>query len=99
MGEIKPDLNHARRFPRGAPDGDMLDLEDDQLQDHHHSISDPENHHSVTDPGNDHSYGNCNRAFYNHLVKSRDTVRTKTGNSINSKSSGVSVTRVTSSYH
>merc|ERR1719393_221637 len=48
-GQKTPDLNNEMRFLRGAPDDSILTLEDDQLQDHHHDISDPGHEHQYTD--------------------------------------------------
>ena len=113
-GEFTPDLNNARRFLRGGPDSSMLNLEDDQLQDHKHIFSDPGHHHTVTDPGHSHGYkdevnvnyyhstdcgSHCDRANgHNHFDNSKTTSSRSTGISIQSHSSGVSVTGVTSSY-
>ena len=113
-GELTPDLNHARRFLRGGPDSSMLTLEEDQLQDHKHVFSDPGHYHGVTDPGHYHSYndevnenhyhdagcgGSCGRADRaNNKDNSRTTGHKSTGISVDSQSTGVSVTGVTSSY-
>ena len=48
-GKRTPDLNGERRFLRGGPDGDMLKLEEDQLQDHKHKITDPGHKHPYVD--------------------------------------------------
>ena len=113
-GELTPDLNHARRFLRGGPDSSMLTMEEDQLQDHKHVFSDPGHYHGVTDPGHYHSYndevnenhyhdagcgGSCGRADRaNNKDNSRTTGHKSTGISVDSQSTGVSVTGVTSSY-
>ena len=48
-GQLTPDLNGERRFLRGAPDSEMLTMEEDQMQDHKHNISDPGHTHSYID--------------------------------------------------
>jgi len=55
-GQFTPNLNGEKRFLRGGGDGEQLKMEDDQLQDHKHDISDPGHKHSVIDPGHKHSY-------------------------------------------
>ena len=48
-GKITPNLNSERRFLRGGSDADMLKLEEDQLEDHAHKVSDPGHNHPFTD--------------------------------------------------
>ena len=48
-GQNTPDLNKGRRFLRGGPDNEVLHLEEDQMQDHHHNIIDPEHSHVYKD--------------------------------------------------
>ena len=50
-GKKVPDLNGERRFLRGGPDEDLLTLEDDQVQDHHHTVVDPGHSHPYFDEG------------------------------------------------
>ena len=52
-GKRVPDLNGERRFLRGGPEENVLNLEDHQMQDHAHGID-----HTITlhDPGHHHSY-------------------------------------------
>ena len=81
----------------------MLNLEDDQMQDHRHSTSDPGHYHSVDDPGHYHSHndkliqdlnyhdcecgGNCGRA---------NGFSTKTeSHSTGSKNTGISIDKET----
>ena len=40
-GKKVPDLNGERRFLRGGADQDVLSLEEDQMEDHGHTVSDP----------------------------------------------------------
>ena len=40
-----PDLNGERRFLRGGPDSSVLNLEEDQLQNHEHTFYDPGHSH------------------------------------------------------
>ena len=56
-GKKVPDLNGERRFLRGGPDEDLLTLEDDQVQDHHHIVVDPGHSHPFTD----HAYCKCHK--------------------------------------
>jgi len=55
-GRTTPDLNGEKRFLRGGADGEVLVLEDDQLQNHEHEVFDPGHKHGVTDPGHTHMY-------------------------------------------
>jgi len=48
-GKVTPNLNGERRFLRGGSDTDMLKLEEDQLQDHKHKVTDPGHNHQFTD--------------------------------------------------
>ena len=48
-GKVTPNLNGERRFLRGGSDADMLKLEEDQLEDHAHKVSDPGHNHPFTD--------------------------------------------------
>ena len=48
-GQLTPDLNGGRRFLRGAPDSEMLRMEEDQMQDHRHTVSDPGHTHPYVD--------------------------------------------------
>ena len=56
-GKNVPNLNGERRFLRGGPDEDLLTLEDDQVQDHHHIVVDPGHSHPFTD----HAYCKCHK--------------------------------------
>ena len=40
-GQRVPDLKGERRFLRGGADQDVLSLEEDQMEDHGHTVSDP----------------------------------------------------------
>merc|ERR1712192_122696 len=48
-GLLTPDLNGEKRFLRGASEEDMLTLEEDQIQDHKHEITDPGHNHDYVD--------------------------------------------------
>merc|ERR1711990_772147 len=48
-GQLTPDLNGEKRFLRGASDSEMLTLEEDQMQDHKHDVSDPGHSHTYDD--------------------------------------------------
>jgi len=48
-GQLTPNLNGGRRFLRGASEEDMLTLEEDQIQDHMHKLSDPGHNHGYVD--------------------------------------------------
>ena len=48
-GQLTPDLNNGRRFLRGGQDKDALTLEEDMVQSHAHSLSDPGHRHGYTD--------------------------------------------------
>jgi hypothetical protein len=48
-GQLTPNLNGEKRFLRGASDSEMLTLEEDQMQDHKHQVSDPGHSHSYID--------------------------------------------------
>merc|ERR1712126_59765 len=44
-GRSTPNLNGEKRFLRGGDDSNMLVMEDDQMQDHVHDVSDPGHSH------------------------------------------------------
>merc|ERR1719391_1865690 len=48
-GKVTPNLNGERRFLRGGSDSDMLKLEEDQLEEHTHKVTDPGHKHPFTD--------------------------------------------------
>ena len=48
-GQRTPDLNNEMRFLRGAPDGSVLTLEEDMIQDHQHEVEDPGHSHGYQD--------------------------------------------------
>merc|ERR1719391_1437396 len=48
-GQLTPNLNGEKRFLRGASDSDVLNLEEDQMQDHKHQVSDPGHTHDYND--------------------------------------------------
>ena len=48
-GKRVPNLNGEKRFLRGGLDEDVLKMEDDQIQDHVHSIYDPGHEHEFKD--------------------------------------------------
>merc|ERR1719264_357430 len=48
-GGKTPDLNGEKRFLRGASDSEVLSMEEDQMQDHKHQVSDPGHTHGYID--------------------------------------------------
>ena len=48
-GQLTPNLNGEKRFLRGSSDSEMLTMEEDQMQDHKHQVSDPGHSHSYDD--------------------------------------------------
>merc|ERR1712198_781654 len=48
-GQLTPDLNGEKRFLRGALDSEVLTLEEDQMQDHKHNVTDLGHTHSYDD--------------------------------------------------
>ena len=48
-GKRVPNLNGEKRFLRGGPDCSVLNMEDDQLQNHEHLVSDPGHTHVYED--------------------------------------------------
>jgi len=48
-GKLTPDLNGEKRFLRGSSDRDVLTLEEDQMQDHQHTLRDPGHEHPYED--------------------------------------------------
>ena len=48
-GQRVPDLNGERRFLRGGSDQDVLSLEEDQMEDHGHTVDDPGHTHAYVD--------------------------------------------------
>ena len=62
-GKLTPDLNGEKRFLRGNSDRDVLTLEEDQIQDHHHALADPGHAHPYVDkyPNEGHPDGHGRR--------------------------------------
>ena len=92
-GKIVPNLNGERRFLRGGNDGDVLKLEDDQIQSHEHIFNDPGHTHVYDDEymsgptagvGPDNSDHNLDKWDHPH---SRVTNSAKTGISVGGVSS------------
>ena len=48
-GKLTPDLNGEKRFLRGNSDSNVLNLEEDQMQDHKHTLTDPGHGHPFVD--------------------------------------------------
>ena len=48
-GHLTPNLNGEKRFLRGASDSEVLTMEEDQMQDHKHQVSDPGHTHDYND--------------------------------------------------
>jgi len=48
-GQLTPNLNGEKRFLRGASDSEVLTLEEDQMQDHKHIVTDPGHTHGYVD--------------------------------------------------
>jgi len=48
-GQHTPNLNGEKRFLRGGSDSEVLTMEEDQMQDHEHRVSDPGHSHSYVD--------------------------------------------------
>merc|ERR1711971_780713 len=48
-GQLTPNLNGEKRLLRGASDSEVLTLEEDQMQDHKHQVSDPGHSHVYDD--------------------------------------------------
>merc|ERR1712228_359390 len=48
-GQLTPDLNGEKRFLRGASDSEVLTMEEDQMQNHKHDITDPGHTHGYVD--------------------------------------------------
>merc|ERR1719249_367395 len=48
-GQLTPNLNGEKRFLRGGSDSEVLTMEEDQMQDHKHTVSDPGHTHSYVD--------------------------------------------------
>ena len=57
-GKLTPDLNGEKRFLRGNSDRYVLTLEEDQMQDHKHTLKDPGHAHPYVDkwPNGDQQY-------------------------------------------
>lgn len=90
-GLTVPNLNGERRFLRGGADKDVLKLEDDQMQNHKHSFTDPGHRHSYQATE---TYTACrDNACDDHTNQPREY------NEISSSSkTGISVDYVTSEY-
>ena len=82
-GKKVPNLNGERRFLRGGTDGNVLKLEEDQLQSHEHIFSDPGHSHGYEDTcdekhGGDHHDGHT---FHDEIVP-KTTSKESTGISV-----------------
>jgi len=91
-GKRVPNLNGEKRFLRGGLDEDVLKLEDDQIQDHVHSINDPGHAHQYEDKyafslGVHTKHGSSHENFNDQTI---------TGTS-ETKKTGISVTGVSDS--
>jgi len=98
-GQLTPNLNEEKRFLRGAPDSDVLTMEEDQMQNHKHSIHDPKHTHSYDDKypnydSNDHGY--MGPSGWSDKTNDRfDKSHTRT---TVSKATGVTVQGISSGY-
>merc|ERR1719507_1591726 len=60
--QLTPNLNGEKRFLRGASDSEVLTMEEDQMQDHTHAITDPGHKHGYND-----KYTNYDSSDQGHL--------------------------------
>ena len=97
-GKRVPDLNGERRFLRGGPDSSVLNLEDDQLQDHEHSFYDPGHTHRYYDkyPG-DSAHGYMGPGVWGD--KKHDRWDLSHSSTTGKKTTGIRVNGVTSARH
>ena len=67
-GHLTPDLNGGRRFLRGGGDGEALELEEHQVEEHLHT--DPGHSHTATSSSPPHAHGF--KDFYIHETEQDD---------------------------
>ena len=91
-GQRTPDLNNGKRFLRGGSDLDVLTMEEDMMQDHHHNVDDPGHQHespfeqdsSINQGAGSHMWAASDNSFPNPQTQTSKT--------------GISVTGVTDGY-
>ena len=97
-GQLTPNLNGEKRFLRGASDSEMLTMEEDQMQDHKHQVSDPGHSHNYVDKwtgvGEDGNWGSGSE--WDHIVDRWDQPH---GSATASKHTGLTVQGVSSGRH
>merc|ERR1719391_83446 len=91
-GQLTPDLNGEKRFLRGASDSEVLTLEEDQMQDHKHQVSDPGHAHNYNDKYTNNRDGphdgpNDGEGIFDY-DHNRTSDSSKTGITVNGVSSG-----------
>ena len=100
-GQLTPNLNGEKRFLRGAPDSEMLKMEEDQMQDHKHTISDPGHTHNYVDKypqreTNDQGFDGPSASSFDSKEDRWDKSHTST---TASKHTGMTVQSVSSGRH
>ena len=97
-GQLTPNLNGEKRFLRGASDSEVLTMEEDQMQDHKHQVSDPGHTHNYVDKwtgvGEDNHWGSGSE--WDHITDRWDQPH---GSATASKHTGLTVQGVSSGRH
>ena len=92
-GQRTPDLNNQMRFLRGAPDDSVLSLEEDQIIDHQHDVTDPGHVHDIENAVN-----YMGSVYEFHVGSDHDYIVMVGGKpKISSAKTGISVGRVSDS--
>jgi len=92
-GQLTPNLNGEKRFLRGASDSEVLTMEEDQMQDHKHGLSDPGHSHVYDDKYNNNIEGPNDGAQDGQGVFDQSHTRTS-----EKSTSGITVQGVSSGY-
>ena len=97
-GQLTPNLNGEKRFLRGASDSEVLTMEEDQMQDHKHQVSDPGHTHNYVDKwtgvGEDNHWGSGSE--WDHITDRWDQPH---GSATVSKHTGLTVQGVSTGKH
>ena len=92
-GQLTPNLNGEKRFLRGASDSEVLTMEEDQMQDHKHVVSDPGHTHVYSDMHTNNDAGPETGPEDGQGDFDRDMQRTTS-----SRTTGITVQGVSSGY-
>merc|ERR1712172_84808 len=97
-GQLIPNLNGEKRFLRGASDSEVLTMEEDQMQDHKHIVTDPGHTHSYVDKWPQMDTGDSGHDGPLFTDTSKDRYDKSHDSTTASKPTGMTVDGVSSDY-